>query len=79
VQQFEDLVGAGEVSSEIARLPAGEAVLVSYRMPAYGNQGIGATLLTETTQWVITLSALDLSPLSEAFWSMIDSFRESAQ
>jgi hypothetical protein len=79
VQQFEDLVGAGEVSSEIARLPAGEAVVVSYRMPAYGNQGIGATLLTETTQWVITLSALDLSPLSEAFWSMIDSFRESAQ
>jgi hypothetical protein len=79
VQQFEDLVGATEVSSEVRRLPAGEAAVVSYRMPAYGNQGIGVTLLTESTQWVITLSALDLSPLSDAFWSMIESFRESAQ
>ena len=79
VQQFEDLVGASDVSSEIRTLPAGEAAVVSYRMPAYGNQGIGVTLLTESTQWVITLSALDLSPLSDAFWTMIESFRESAQ
>jgi hypothetical protein len=78
VQQFEDLLGATEISSEIRRLPAGEAVIVSYRMPAYGNQGIGVTLLTEANQWVITLSALDLAPLSDAFRSMIESFRESA-
>lgn len=78
VQQFEDLVGATDVSSEIRSLPAGEAAIVRYRMPGDTSRGISVTLLTQSTQWVITVSARDVDPLSDGFTSMIESFRESA-
>ena len=78
VQQFEDLLGATDITSEVRNLPAGEAAIVRYRMPASTNQGIAVTLLTPSTQWVITLSALDVGPLSDGFGRMITSFRESA-
>jgi hypothetical protein len=77
VQQLEDLLQAADVSSEIRSLPAGEAVVVRYRMPGSGSRGIGATLLTADRQWVMTLSGLDLDPLEDAFWRMIESFREA--
>jgi len=77
VQQFEDVLGARVIESEIRTVPAGEAVVVYYRLPNPGNEGISVALLTESTQWVITLSAMDVGPLEADFEAMIDSFRQT--
>jgi hypothetical protein len=76
VQQFEDVLGARDIESEIRTVPAGEAVVVYYRLPNPGNEGISVALLTESTQWVITLSAMDIGPIEADFEAMIDSFRQ---
>jgi len=77
VQLLESLVEGAEVSSEIRDVPAGEAIFIWYRLPAMGAEGISATVLTDTTQWVITYGARDTGPLADVFETMVDSFRET--
>jgi len=76
VQQFEDVFGATVTSSEVERLPAGEAALVRYHGFTPLIEGISVTILTATQQWAITLSASDADRLDAMFAAMLDSFRE---
>jgi hypothetical protein len=76
VQQFEDVFGATVTSSEVERLPAGEATLVRYHGFTPVIEGISVTILTATQQWAITLSASDADRLDAMFAAMLDSFRE---
>jgi len=77
VQQFEDVFGATVTSSEVERLPAGEAALVRYHGFTPVIEGISVTILTATQQWAITLSASDADRLDAMFAAMLDSFREA--
>lgn len=76
VQQFEDIFGATVTSSEVEQLPAGEAAVVRYRGFTPVIEGISVTILTDTQQWAITLSATDADRLDAVFAAMLDSFRE---
>ena len=78
IQQFEDYLGATVLSSEIRTVPAGEAVVIWYRIPSTGSEGISVTLLTDTTQWAITLSATDVDALADTFDTIVESFREAS-
>jgi hypothetical protein len=76
VQQFEDVFGATVTSSEVEQLPAGEAAVVRYRGFTPVIEGISVTILTDTQQWAITLSASDADRLDAMFVAMLESFRE---
>ncbi|MBU1227174.1 MAG: hypothetical protein KJ698_08195 [Actinobacteria bacterium] len=77
VQQVKDFWDAKDIESEIRTFPAGEAVIVYCGLPNTRNEGITVRLLTDSTQWVITLVAMDVGPLEEHFETMLDSFRET--
>lgn len=76
VQQFEDIFGATVTSSAVEQLPAGEAAVVRYRGFTPLIEGVSVTILTDTQQWAITLSATDADRLDAVFAAMLDSFRE---
>lgn len=69
-------VGATDIESSIRSHPAGDAIVIRYRIPAVNSEGVFVLLLTDGAQWAITLSALDVGPLEAAFDQMIESFRE---
>ena len=71
-------IGASNIESRVERLPAGEAIVVSYTLPLDlgGAQGVSYTVLTPTSQWVVTYSASNMRPFIERFEVMMDSFTE---
>jgi hypothetical protein len=74
--QLESVLGATIVDSDVRTTAAGDLVVVRYTSPTTDSEGVSATLLTETTQWAITLSARDVTPYVERFDAIVDSFRE---
>ncbi len=71
-------LGAKDIEGRVEWLPAGETVIVSYRLPPElgGGEGLSYSILTGSAQWVITYTALQLAPFQASFELMMDSFRE---
>lgn len=76
VEQLRNRLGATAVESAIRAVPAGEAVIISYRLPAPASEGVSVTLLTETGHWALTLTMQELGSMRYDFVTMIESFRE---
>jgi hypothetical protein len=76
-EQLQSVLGATIVDSGIRTTAAGEVVIVRYSSPETDTEGISATLLTESTQWAITLSARSVAPFATRFDAIVDSFTES--
>lgn len=77
LDQMRLVLGATNLESEIVAVPAGEAVIIRYRLPSQATDGISATIITPTSHWAITLSAGDTGPMDATFMAMIESFRET--
>ena len=71
-------LGGKNVEGRSEWLPAGEAVIVTYTLPADlgGGEGLSYTVLTNDSQWVVTYTALEVEPFRASFEMMMDSFRE---
>lgn len=66
-----DVIDSGPIS-----LPGGESFFIRYDWTSLGIEGIGYTVVTNSAEWQITLSALDIGPLEEEFAAALESFRE---
>ena len=73
VAQF-DSFGATDVDARIENHAMGDALRLSYTLPAQNIGGFSATVFTGAAQWSITLSASDAEQYREPFEAIVQSF-----
>jgi len=76
-QQLASMFGTQPSSKLGTSLQGYEVVRMEYAVPAYGVRGIGALVLTDDTQWVITLAITQGTALDFDFDVLVDLFRET--
>ena len=77
LSQFEQFFGVRPRSSIRTSLQGYEVVSIEYSLTSLGTKGSGAIVLTDDTQWVVTLSVSPASEIDFDFDLLVDLFRET--
>ncbi len=75
--QIAAMFGGSPDSRVDTTLQGYDVVWLDYSVPSFGLQAKGALVLTEESQWVITLAASSATRLDFDFETMVDFFRET--
>jgi hypothetical protein len=68
-----EFAGGVDVEVEVVALPAGDAVLTSYAVPAFDSEGIQYAVIGSNDIWVVTLSAPTVAGYSAVFSQIAES------